>query len=118
MDEQWFKKVLLRNAPEPEFAPRQLKSENSDMTHGLILSLFMIIEKYHKCYMFSASCWLQPSEIMGIKTLSDCKQCLHLIDCDAHISNGTHKHMDQPNPCELVLKTKECGLHSKKIFDR
>jgi len=46
---------------------------------------------------------------MGIKTLSDCKKCPHLIECDAHISNGTHKHHEKPSPCELILKTKGRG---------
>jgi hypothetical protein len=41
---------------------------------------------------------------MGIKTLSDCKQCPHLTECDAHISNGTHRHDGEPDPCELILK--------------
>ena len=29
---------------------------------------------------------------MVLKTISDCKQCPHLTQCDAHITFGDHKH--------------------------
>jgi len=38
---------------------------------------------------------------MVFKTLSDCKQCPHLMECDAHITYGAHKHREGPDPCEL-----------------
>jgi hypothetical protein len=43
---------------------------------------------------------------MVVKFLSDCKKCQHLAECDAHSSEGTHKHQQEPNPCELILDHK------------
>jgi hypothetical protein len=40
---------------------------------------------------------------MVLKTISDCKQCPHLTKCDAHITNGDHKHRKEPDPCELDI---------------
>jgi len=40
---------------------------------------------------------------MVIKTISDCRECPHLTECDAHITYGAHKHREGPDPCELEL---------------
>jgi hypothetical protein len=40
---------------------------------------------------------------MVLKTLSDCKGCPHLTECDAHITYGHHKHKKEPDPCELEI---------------
>jgi hypothetical protein len=45
----------------------------------------------------------KASNIMVLKTLSDCTRCWHIAECDAHISGGNHKHLEEPNPCELVF---------------
>jgi hypothetical protein len=37
------------------------------------------------------------------KTLFDCAECPHLKTCDAHITDGTHKHREGPEPCRVVL---------------
>lgn len=72
-------------------------------------SLFLINENYQNGYIDSARvygqrpCYWQVSEIMVIKTLSDCTQCPHMTECDAHISGGTHKHQKGPDPCEMIL---------------
>jgi hypothetical protein len=42
---------------------------------------------------------------MTYKTLKDCMTCPYLINCDAHVSGGTHRHEDEPDPCELDLKS-------------
>jgi hypothetical protein len=44
---------------------------------------------------------LQKRWIMVVRTLSDCSRCQYLAECDAHISKGTHKHREKPDPCEL-----------------
>jgi hypothetical protein len=44
-------------------------------------------------------------EFMVIKTVSDCKQCPYLTECDVHILKGTHKHQEGPQPCEFVFES-------------
>jgi hypothetical protein len=38
---------------------------------------------------------------MTRKTLLDCTQCHHQTECDLHIPEGQHKHMNGPDPCEM-----------------
>ena len=42
-------------------------------------------------------------ENMVLKTFSDCTQCPFITKCDAHISGGTHKHQEGPDPCEMNI---------------
>ncbi len=47
---------------------------------------------------------------MTLKTLSDCTRCPYLTDCDAHITEGTHKHQEGSDPCKLDLNPMEDGM--------
>ena len=38
-----------------------------------------------------------------VKTLEDCVKCPAHAYCDAHITDGTWKHREGPNPCRVVL---------------
>jgi hypothetical protein len=40
---------------------------------------------------------------MTTKTLSDCAQCPHLVNCDAHITGGIHKHQEEPTRCSPII---------------
>jgi hypothetical protein len=40
---------------------------------------------------------------MTTKTLSDCAQCPHLVNCDAHITGGNHKHQEEPARCSPII---------------
>ena len=42
---------------------------------------------------------------MVIKTLSDCSKCKFLTKCDAHVSNGSHSHKQNPDSCELHIES-------------
>jgi hypothetical protein len=44
---------------------------------------------------------------MVIRTLSDCSKCQYLTECDAHISNGTHKNSEKSDPCTLDFNPKK-----------
>jgi hypothetical protein len=40
---------------------------------------------------------------MTAKTLSDCAQCPHLVNCDAHITGGIHRHQEEPDRCAPII---------------
>jgi hypothetical protein len=40
---------------------------------------------------------------MTTKTLSDCAQCPRLVNCDAHITGGVHKHQEEPDHCAPII---------------
>jgi hypothetical protein len=40
---------------------------------------------------------------MTTKTLFDCAQCPHLVNCDAHITGGIHKHGEEPACCAPII---------------
>jgi hypothetical protein len=44
---------------------------------------------------------------MPLKTLLDCSRCRNVSRCDAHISKGTHKHWQGPDPCEIIFAEKK-----------
>jgi hypothetical protein len=44
---------------------------------------------------------------MVVKTLLDCSHCPYLTECDAHISDGTHRHREKPDPCKVDFNPKE-----------
>jgi hypothetical protein len=39
---------------------------------------------------------------MTLKTINDCARCHYVASCDAHVTNGIHKHQKGPDPCERV----------------
>ncbi len=47
--------------------------------------------------------------LMTKKTFLDCIKCMHLVECDAHITGGVHKHSKGSNPCYLVIDRSGAG---------
>ena len=55
---------------------------------------------------------------MPLKTILDCVQCPHLARCDTHISNGTYKHLEGSNPCELIINKDRPGQVTDRLSSR
>ena len=51
---------------------------------------------------------------MHLKTLSDCKECLMVKECDAHINSGSWKHSDGDNSCILDFESEANDFQNLK----
>jgi hypothetical protein len=51
---------------------------------------------------------------MARKTLLDCIMCQHHADCDLHVPEGTHRHLDGMDPCRMVYNPRECSSMAGK----
>jgi hypothetical protein len=41
------------------------------------------------------------------KTFEDCAKCKYISTCDAHITDGTHKHREGTDSCQIDIKSRK-----------